>query len=413
VSTSLTLLEPHPAWSPAAHRGRLADRDVVALLGPKVEGAVERSRERGAPHIGVERPGSLTLLDVVPADGRAAWLYPPTDGVSLGCVLAGELPPIRVAAELVAAVADRLLALGDDGVRHPGPAPHDVLVTPDGEVWLTGFVGPTLPDPGRRPPGPPGSPEADAVYRLGVLLSELLTGGTPPAHTTEEDHLAIVRRVLIRIMSRPGPVFSERYRDWVQGMLAFAPDDRPLLSRIPTALRSLAEEVPGLASEAWCAEEVPRRRRTAVHPPRPDVRTTDQLEVRDMVRPDAVTRETQRHGTDTLSGSEELPLDDVTAVSHGSEPRRPTPRRSRPEVGAIPVSVGPPAEVARKRPTLPAELFSEDASTRPKTPTPPRPSMTSSPGDPGALALPSTRTLVLVSVGLLVLCVVLAAYVFS
>lgn len=401
--SSLTLLDPFPAWSPAAHRARYGDRDVVALLGPEVAGAAERSRARSASEIGRERPGALTLIDVVEHEGRAVWVYPGTEGITLGCVVDGELPPLRVAAELVAAVADRLVSM-PEGLAHPGPAPADVVLTADSRVTLTGFVGPTLPDPGRRPPQGESTPEADMVYRLGVLLAELLTGSTPPSHSGQADHDATVRRVLIRIMSRPGPVFPERYRDWVQGMLAYDPDQRPVLSRVATSLRSLVADLPGPDLAVWAADEVPRRHHTALPASRSSVRTTDQLDVRDIPQRDMSTRETQRPGTDTLSGNEELPLDDVTAISTGSEP---PPRPSRPEVGAIPVSVGPPVEVARMRPTLPPELFSEEDPTESRRP------VSIPPEDTTPEGLPSGKTLAIVAAVLCLLSLALSAYLFG
>ena len=62
-------------------------------------------------------------------------------------------------------------------------------------------------------------------------------------------------------------------------------------------------------------------------------------------------------GTGHVTG-EALYIDDITAVSAGSTPG--TYRRV--ELGSIPVTVGPPPEVARMRPSLPPDLFDDDRS---------------------------------------------------
>ena len=39
---------------------------------------------------------------------------------------------------------------------------------------------------------------------------------------------------------RSGPVISERYGQWIRGMLAWAPAERPPLSAVPSGLRAVA-----------------------------------------------------------------------------------------------------------------------------------------------------------------------------
>ena len=131
-SVELVLGEAAPAWSPTATRGRYGDRPVIALLGPQVEGAAARGRERSVAWIGREIEGVWPLLEVVEVDGRGAWLYPHHAGVSLGPLVDGELVPMRVACEIVAELSQRVAALGPDGEGHPGPLPEDVLL--DAEI---------------------------------------------------------------------------------------------------------------------------------------------------------------------------------------------------------------------------------------------------------------------------------------
>ncbi len=358
----LVLGEAAPAWSPTATRGRYGDRPVIALLGPQVEGAAARGRERSVAWIGREIEGVWPLLEVVEVDGRGAWLYPHHAGVSLGPLVDGELVPMRVACEIVAELSQRVAALGPDGEGHPGPLPEDVLLDAEGRIHISGFVGPTLPDPSRHDPCPAGAGES-VVYRLGVLLAELLCGSAPQSSSSRAAHESAVRRVIIRVMARPGPGLPERLRDVVQAMLAWDPTARPSLTRVGPTLALLAADLPGSSLSEWAILEVPARARTAL--PLQSPRTTRPLR---HVPREEVTRETVLAGMATLSG-DPAERDDITAISLGSEPRVSPPR----ELGTIPVSVGPPPEVARKRPTLPAELFSDEgAAPRPAPRAPPR-----------------------------------------
>ena len=117
----MELLGPCGWWSEAvravAWRGPDgAELQAAAILGPELDsdGALDRARERAAPWLHRSAPGVLLLHEVTEAEGRSAWVYDATDGVSLGLVLAapGDPLPVRVAAELVAACADILDGVG-------------------------------------------------------------------------------------------------------------------------------------------------------------------------------------------------------------------------------------------------------------------------------------------------------------
>jgi hypothetical protein len=334
--------------------------DVAVVLGPEVDGAaIERARERSRPWIGKRQPGVLPLLAVERVGTRAGWLYETFDGVSMGAMLRtlpGPLPQ-RLAAELVACCAEILEGLPLRGGIHPGLDMDDVLLRADGTVKLAGFVGPFARSPVHRDPkGIEDS--ATTVWRLGVLLAQLLTGSPPGTATDRVSHELVLRRLLIRIMSRPGPMFPERFRDWQCAMLAWSPEDRPVAARIAPALRELASTLIEPELGSWARERVPQVRRNPrpLEPPPPILELTE------------VPPSHAPESTEEATLSEDPIEDDVTAISTDGEPPRPF---APPERGTIPVHVGPPPEALPKVSSLPEELFGAPlVPTDPETPAP-------------------------------------------
>ena len=376
----LVLSGPRPAWQGAAHDGMLTlpsgeKQPVTVLLGPRsVAGdALGRARKSSRVAMTLRHPGVVRLIQVVEHEGRIAWCYERVDGIGLVHITsredAGGLSA-RAAAELVAQAAEVLLALGGPGLHHPGPEPSDLLIQADGHVRILGFAGPFPPDPSMRPPHPD-QIEPGAVYRLGVLLAALL-GVTPPAPATDAGaHEVLVRRALIRAMSRPGPVLSDRYGQWIRHMLAWAPAERPPLSAVPAGLRSVGWATGGQGLTEWAQQAVPELGAVATSRARstPEVvldDTSDPGVLRALAepgpppprpRPDPVTAEQTPVGPH--SEDEELVVerseDDVTQEAtwdpeEGMRVR--TSARRPPE--SMPVDIGPPATAMKKRPpTLP------------------------------------------------------------
>lgn len=344
--------------------------DAMVLLGPEVESdGLVRARERSRRWLGVRRPGVLSLLAVEPVAGRVGWVYQPFDGVSLGALRRAlpELPSQRVAAEIVIRCAQISEVLWADGELHPGIDLDDVLIGPDGRVVLAGFVGPFAQSPIHRDPrGTEDS--AAAVWRLGVLLAQLLTGAPPTTATDRVSHELMLRRLLIRIMSRPGPGFPERYRDWQCAMLAFSPEDRPILARIAPGLHEIAETLPEPSLASWAQRWVPEIRERPT-PGEPPLLPSDSLE------PTEIGGAHPSEHTEEAEISEYPQQDDATAISTDGDPPRPF---ASPEHGAVPVHVGPPPEAVPKITALPEELFGNPlVQTDPDTPagvSAPRPS---------------------------------------
>jgi hypothetical protein len=285
---------------------------------------------------------------------RVAWIYEDTGGISLATFFTAGEPNHRQAAEIVASVAEILDPLVAGGRIHPGLSCDDVLIHGDARVEVTGFVSPFARAPVHREPR--GAEDSTAVvWRLGVLLAEILTGVPPTPATDRAGHDLALRRLLIRVMSRPGPVFTERYRDWLTGMMAWEADQRPPLHRVAPALRELAATSPGEPLAAICARVVPELRRRAE-----DVGPTlvePSLEIVPTNPPTATTAERTEEASAVAAEFGDSPFDDETAISHDADPSGPAPRST--EYGAIPVGVGPPPEAVPKPARLPEELFVE------------------------------------------------------
>jgi hypothetical protein len=374
IDDRLQILGPCPWWSEAARSGRLAvdgaERPVAIVLGPEVDDpdAVGRARERASAWLGLREPGVLPLLEVLGAEGRVAWVYEACDGVSASALLAvGEGAHLRVGTEIVAACAEVLERQHGSGRSHPGLAGDDVIVDPDGAVLVAGFVGPFAQAPVHRDPRGVDD-AASTVWRLGVLLAELLTGAPPMPAADAAGHELMVRRLLVRIMSRPGPMLPDRFGDWLRGMLAWDVDQRPLLPRIGPALRELAGLLPPPDLVALGAR-VPELRVNPAPLLGAPGSATDPAIARWLqadLRPDTPSpTERTVERTEEASWGDLNDADDVTALSADGDPpsRVPPP----PEHGAIPVQVGPPPEAVPKPRSrrLPQELFDRPEAREP------------------------------------------------
>ncbi len=379
-------------WAESAHQARWGDRDVVAWVGPELgpdPHAVERTRERARPWVGLHHEHVLTLLDWLPVDGRPVWLYPPPDGVSAAVLLRSEREglPLRPAVELCARVATALQSLGVHAASHPGPELHHLLVSPSGRVVLSHLAGPGPRSPARREPRGR-EDEVAVVWRLGVLLAELLTGQPPQPASDPAAFDSTDRRLAIRLLARPGPTVPAELRTWLSALLAWDPVDRPSLLRVGPGLTALAASLPGPDLAHFTGERVPGLRSRAVRPsvppaaeaaePRPAERRSDRTE-------------------EVVIGGDLLDRDDDTAASVDAEvidQRRPVS-----EPGAIPVGVGPPVEVLRRlRATPTTGLFRETTSTTAPTAQPVTPP-----------PVPFRTLIAVTSVGL-ALCAVLTAW---
>lgn len=390
----LHLLGPYDAWHGAAHRGRLVQRDgttreVRVLLGPETTSAdaVQRARDNAAFALRLRHPAVVPLLDVRQFAERIAWVYDTVDGVGLGHTLGrGEdaLLSTRAVAEVIARVAEVLLEIGPEAFSHSGPEAADLILDAAGRLWIAGFASPFPRSPAMRAPmGDEG--EAAAVYRLGVLLAHLVSGSAPGLASDRGAHAAVIRRALIRAMSRPGPVLSERYGDWLRGLLAWEPTERPALSTVPAGLRGVAEGTAGPDLAQWAARRVePLRRQVerAAEERRGGGEGTvlgrsalerglegDEIDSEAMHRrvaiPPSVPPAEDRSALpekddDTVADEPTQEAGDEPEVVDSKPPIRVT------SLLPIPVQVGPPPEAVRTRPSLPPGFL--DDGTDPNAP---------------------------------------------
>ncbi|NOY27583.1 MAG: hypothetical protein GXP62_17095, partial [Oligoflexia bacterium] len=180
----------------------------------------------------------------------------------------GRRVPVRGVVEVglavVDAVGDAWTGSGSAGIAvvHPGVTPGHVLISRQGELRVMGFravpVGLSLPPP----PGygaPEGGQDGPAlVYGIGALLSELLSGELPPGSASDEGHhAAVVRRALIRVLSRPGARVPESVMAIMRQCLAFSPADRPSLPRLAVDLARVADSLPQAELSTWAQNAIP------------------------------------------------------------------------------------------------------------------------------------------------------------
>jgi hypothetical protein len=358
VAADLVLDGACPEWTDAARRGwRGGAEPVVGIRGPEDSAAAfDRAHAAAEPWIGRTGDGLVPLVDLVVIDERSIWVYPRTHTLAVAHLKGpdeADLLPARAAAELVSRVASILVGLG---AEHPGPEPGDVVLSPTGDVRVLGFVGPFPPTPEAR--APLGATGASAqVYRLGILLARLLTGGAPTMGEDPASHQTRIRRLTSRAMSRPGLPLPERYREWLLGMLAWEPEHRPPLSAIPAGLSEAGVEANGPGLREWCADQVAARIALLHLTPDP----AEDLAIDEL--PSLTSEETPAlrdfaigHTSPRMAWGDAPPTDDdPTAESEagpafGGEVNVQVGVQI--EAGSIPVLVGPPPEAQRGKPRL-------------------------------------------------------------
>lgn len=324
-----------PWWCPNARVAMLRGRRVLALPGGRVP----------APNEPLRAPGVLALAGVEERDGEAWWVYPDVHAVSLlaGLSLRGSASlSVLASLEILECVARVFVGVGARGWEHPGPRPADLLVDVRGELLVAGFGGPRSRIAAQHAPGP-GRSSSTLVFRLGVLLAELICGEVPGAPGTQEHHPTYLRRVQVRLNAAPGGPAPDGVQVLVLSMLAWEPEARPLLESLPARFEALSVGAQGPDLAMWAVRQVPALL-MAVQLEDGDERT----EVfHDGAVGDAAGRDFAHLPDDDLTDFGSEPA--ATEISDIPRPAAVVSVRGAP----IPVGVGPPPQAIKRAPKLP------------------------------------------------------------
>lgn len=185
----------------------------------------------------------------------------------------GQVLPSRVAVEIAASVGiaiEEALKINDGDRRliHGSPTPAEVLVDTAGRVKLAGF---SVIQAEKWPPARPGyaAPEGPggwqaSTWMVGALLVELLIGEAPPDGSADpERHEQALRRLVMRLLARPGDTPGEPLVQAVRQALARDPESRGTPGAFGRMLRDIAVQLhtPGL--RAWAPGTIPAVQRQA------------------------------------------------------------------------------------------------------------------------------------------------------
>ena len=284
---TLKLTGVYEAWGPHVRQGRLqrASGAESAVLVRVLEGrpaddaSLAMLREDGRLLARLQHENVLRVEQTSGVGGFLALVHESFDCVAMSHVIAalkarGQVLPSRVAVELAAAVGIALeealkITDGERRVIHPGPTPGEVLVDTAGRVKLGGVstlrAGESWPVP---PPGY-GAPEGAggwhaATWMVGVLLLELLTGERLGEVARDaKRHEAMLRRVVLTLVARPGDAPSEPLLQAVRQALAFDPESRGTPGAYGRMLRDLAVQLQTPGLRAWAPGTVPAVQRQA------------------------------------------------------------------------------------------------------------------------------------------------------
>jgi hypothetical protein len=273
------------AWAEPVRQGRLVRPDGESswvLIRCRADVVLDADSWRAIKLHGrlisrIDHPGVLHLFHTSKVDGQPAWVYEGFQAVSLARALDvananKEFLPARAAVEAVERASQGIRAALTQGqniqgspgpVIHLGPAPSELLVDSTGSLRVAGFSievegAPGLRAPSGYAPFKPGTPAQRAVYGLGALLVHLLGGERPgTAGDDERRQSAVIRRAVIRVLSRPGEAVPDTMTDLIRSVLAFEPEDRPTLSELQDVLVSAAEQFGSAGLRTWAPERVP------------------------------------------------------------------------------------------------------------------------------------------------------------
>ena len=184
------------AWDTMLNRAVALKRPLAGVL--EAPGAVERFLREAQSAANLRHPHIVPVFDSGQVDGEPYLVSALVEGRNLADEIADRRPGFRLAAEIVAALAEALEHAHQSGVIHRDVKPSNVLIDQTGQVYLTDFGlaksdganatltidGQVIGTPAYMAPEQARGEKAIVdvrtdVYGLGVILYELLTGSRP------------------------------------------------------------------------------------------------------------------------------------------------------------------------------------------------------------------------------------------
>ena len=229
---------------------------------------LDKFRQEARTASALNHPHICTVHHLGDHDGRPFIVMEYIRGRTLGA-LAGQRPPVREVARLIAQAARALSVAHAAGVVHRDVKPENVMVRDDGYLkvldfglarrlpgsgWSAdgggsdpeGFIGTvayTSPEQAREEPPTP----ASDVFSLGVVLYELVTGRHPFPADTALRCLYLISDHHPLPPSRLDPALPPALDGLIGRMLEKEPGLRPTAAEVDTALSAVAAAADGLA----------------------------------------------------------------------------------------------------------------------------------------------------------------------
>ena len=223
----------------------------------------ERLRREARAVAALDHPNVVPLYEAGEQDGTVYIVTRWVDGTELGTLLhdGGPLDP-TVAARTAAQIADALEIAHEKGLIHRDVKPSNVILTPEGHVYLTDFG---LAKRAETAAGLTGADqmlgtvdyvapeliegsEPDArsdIYSLGCVLYEMLVGEAPFA-----DQRGGMAKMWAQVNAAPAPVRERRpgvppaLEEVMDEAMAKAPDARPTAADFRTRVLEAVGEAP-------------------------------------------------------------------------------------------------------------------------------------------------------------------------
>ncbi|RME25483.1 MAG: hypothetical protein D6798_08860, partial [Deltaproteobacteria bacterium] len=258
-----------------------ADREVVVqLLDPgslPADAVADRLADELPRLARLEEHGALVIERLLSVEGHRTLLRRHVPAVDLATVLSAEELAPGLALTIGARVARTLTAAhglpGTGAMAHGALGLDKVLVTAEGEVWVTGLgvararfavegappaADPEQVDPHAPPEGRSAGPTpAGDVHALGALVLAALDGALrgPPA-TSPSAHRARLDAALHPLARRLSGELS-LLPDLLAVLMSYDPGQRPTAADCADALAALAEHAVGPSLADWAAEALP------------------------------------------------------------------------------------------------------------------------------------------------------------